>query len=91
MGSILSSDGQRGSPSSTGTGRKQKSGAKRKGTRASIDYKTEEILHQIPGRMFSNGSSPAASLFSQQGKKGVNQDAMIVWEVSISNICFLCL
>ncbi|XAR48357.1 Phosphoprotein phosphatase [Bertholletia excelsa] len=37
-------------------------------------------LHRIPGRLFLNGSSQAASLFTQQGKKGTNQDAMIVWE-----------
>ncbi|KAG8380316.1 hypothetical protein BUALT_Bualt06G0003000 [Buddleja alternifolia] len=30
--------------------------------------------------MFMNGSSDTASLFTQQGKKGTNQDAMIVWE-----------
>ncbi|KAG8640781.1 hypothetical protein MANES_01G054104v8 [Manihot esculenta] len=35
----------------------------------------------IPGRLFLNGSSNIASLFTQQGKKGTNQDAMIVWEV----------
>ncbi|EYU39712.1 hypothetical protein MIMGU_mgv1a008325mg [Erythranthe guttata] len=30
--------------------------------------------------MFLNGSSDVASLFTQQGKKGTNQDAMVVWE-----------
>ncbi|XP_030472263.1 probable protein phosphatase 2C 33 [Syzygium oleosum] len=30
--------------------------------------------------MFLNGSSEVASLFTVQGKKGTNQDAMIVWE-----------
>nr|GMD51252.1 probable protein phosphatase 2C 6 [Ipomoea batatas] len=40
----------------------------------------ERALHQIPGRLFANGSSAVASLFTQQGKKGTNQDAMIVWE-----------
>lgn len=42
----------------------------------------ERALHQIPGRLFSNGASCIASLYTQQGKKGTNQDAMIVWEVS---------
>lgn len=37
-------------------------------------------LHQIPGRLFLNGASRIASLYSQQGMKGVNQDAMLVWE-----------
>ncbi|KAM0063666.1 putative protein-serine/threonine phosphatase [Helianthus debilis subsp. tardiflorus] len=40
----------------------------------------ERALHQIPGRVFGNGSSSIASLYTQQGKKGTNQDAMIVWE-----------
>ncbi|XP_047944520.1 probable protein phosphatase 2C 6 isoform X1 [Salvia hispanica] len=40
----------------------------------------ERTLHQIPGRLFSNGASRIASLYTQQGKKGTNQDAMIVWE-----------
>ncbi|KAG0455366.1 hypothetical protein HPP92_024658 [Vanilla planifolia] len=30
--------------------------------------------------MFLNGASSVASIFTQQGKKGTNQDAMIVWE-----------
>ncbi|KAI3456725.1 hypothetical protein Pfo_013388 [Paulownia fortunei] len=40
----------------------------------------ERALHQIPGRLFSNGASRIACLYTQQGKKGTNQDAMIVWE-----------
>lgn len=40
----------------------------------------EATVHRIPGRMFLNGSSEVASLHTQQGKKGMNQDAMIVWE-----------
>uniref|UniRef100_A0A7N0TEH5 protein-serine/threonine phosphatase n=2 Tax=Kalanchoe fedtschenkoi TaxID=63787 RepID=A0A7N0TEH5_KALFE len=37
-------------------------------------------LHRIPGRLFGNGSSDMACLFTQQGRKGTNQDAMLVWE-----------
>ncbi|XP_042416316.1 probable protein phosphatase 2C 33 isoform X2 [Zingiber officinale] len=40
----------------------------------------DEELHGIPGRMCLNGATSAASLFTQQGTKGTNQDAMIVWE-----------
>ncbi|KAB2629993.1 protein phosphatase 2C 33 [Pyrus ussuriensis x Pyrus communis] len=62
--------------------RRRKSSKKRMGSRnSSFDYRREEQLHRIPGRMFLNGSSEAASLFTQQGKKGTNQDAMIVWEL----------
>ncbi|KAM7258467.1 hypothetical protein ACFE04_014208 [Oxalis oulophora] len=43
---------------------------------------TELLLHRIPGRLFLNGSTDVVSLFSKQGKKGVNQDVMIVWESS---------
>lgn len=46
----------------------------------------EMWLHRIPGRLFLNGFSDVASLFSKQGKKGVNQDAMIAWEVIL--LCF---
>ncbi|CAI9784059.1 unnamed protein product [Fraxinus pennsylvanica] len=35
---------------------------------------------QIPGRLFANGTSRIASLYTQQGQKGTNQDSMIVWE-----------
>lgn len=41
-------------------------------------------------RVRLQGSSKYVSMFSQQGKKGVNQDAMTVWEViKYSNICIL--
>lgn len=43
----------------------------------------ENELHRIPDRMFVNGASNLAALFTQQGKKGTNQDAMLVWEVSL--------
>lgn len=41
----------------------------------------EEELHRVQGRLFLNGSSEVACLYTQQGKKGTNQDAMLVWEV----------
>lgn len=43
-----------------------------------------DVGHQIeiPGRLISNGGSKVACLYTQQGKKGTNQDAMLVWEVS---------
>ena len=44
------------------------------------DLSTEMRLHRIPGRIFLNGSSPDASLFCKQGRKGVNQDAILLWE-----------
>jgi len=44
------------------------------------------------GRIAGNGASAsaAASLYTMQGRKGVNQDAMVVWEVqSIPSSAFL--
>ncbi|KAG8080074.1 hypothetical protein GUJ93_ZPchr0007g3756 [Zizania palustris] len=35
----------------------------------------------VPGRIFSNdGRSRTASVYTQQGRKGINQDAMLVWD-----------
>ncbi|KAM2892862.1 hypothetical protein COP2_010966 [Malus domestica] len=85
MGSCLSVESRSPLPNSPSSPsyevRRRKSSKKRMGSRnSSFDYRREEQLHRIPGRMFLNGSSEAASLFTQQGKKGTNQDAMIVWE-----------
>lgn len=93
MGSCLSSDGGGGrsslGPSSLGTGspalgsqKGKKAGKRQSSSRYSSveSNRGEDPLHRIPGRMFLNGESRIASLFSQQGKKGINQDAMIVWE-----------
>ncbi|XP_042418481.1 probable protein phosphatase 2C 33 isoform X1 [Zingiber officinale] len=84
MGSCLSADGQSGgsgpssqaTPSPASEARRQR-GRSKWWPRASPE---EEELYGIPGRKFRNGSTSAASLFTQQGKKGTNQDAMIVWE-----------
>ncbi|RWW06746.1 hypothetical protein GW17_00029905 [Ensete ventricosum] len=48
----------------------------------------EDELDRVPGRMFLNGASEAACLYTQQGRKGTNQDAMIVWEVSVLELLF---
>lgn len=86
MGSCLSVESRSpvpGSPISPARGvRKRKNSKKRPGSRnSSFDYQREEPLHRIPGRLFLNASTETACLFTQQGKKGTNQDAMIVWEV----------
>ncbi|WOG83035.1 hypothetical protein DCAR_0102209 [Daucus carota subsp. sativus] len=80
MGSCLSTESRGPMPSSPGV-RKKKNSRKKLGSRnSSFESQREEQLHRIPGRMFLNGSSDVASMFTQQGKKGTNQDAMIVWE-----------
>jgi hypothetical protein len=43
----------------------------------------EDQLGMVAGRIFSNdGRSRTASVFTQQGRKGINQDAMLIWDVS---------
>ncbi|XP_074574718.1 putative protein phosphatase 2C 33 [Curcuma longa] len=84
MGSCLSADGRSGgsrpsSPSSPASGTRRQRGRSRRLMRTSPEEEEEELCG-IPGRKFRNGSTSAASLFTQQGKKGTNQDAMIVWE-----------
>jgi len=37
-------------------------------------------LSSIPNRIFANGKTRTSCIFTQQGRKGINQDAMIVWE-----------
>ncbi|XP_061351178.1 probable protein phosphatase 2C 33 isoform X2 [Gastrolobium bilobum] len=82
MGSCFSAESRSPHPTSPSSAfRKNKNSKKRFGSRAtSFEYWRNEPLHRIPGRIFLNGSTQVASLFTQQGKKGTNQDAMIVWE-----------
>ncbi|KAI4369325.1 hypothetical protein MLD38_017777 [Melastoma candidum] len=77
MGSCLSSDSRSPLPGSPTT----PTGLLLKDRQRSPDYPTDGLpLHKIPGRLYLNGSSDVASLYTLQGKKGVNQDAMLVWE-----------
>ncbi|KAI4310859.1 hypothetical protein MLD38_035806 [Melastoma candidum] len=81
MGSCFSSDSRNPLPGSptTPTGLP-------KDRLHSADYRTDGLpLHKIPGRLYLNGSSDVASLYTLQGKKGVNQDAMLVWENFVSS------
>lgn len=86
MGSCFSLESRSPLPNSptTNLGIKKRKSSRKKppGLRnsSSFDHPREEQLHRIVGRMFLNGSSEVASLFTQQGRKGTNQDAMIVWE-----------
>ncbi|GER51339.1 phosphatase 2C family protein [Striga asiatica] len=80
MGSCLSSESRSPGPGSPASLRRRKSSKRKFGSQSSFEYRWEERLHRTPGRMFLNGSSEIASLFTQQGKKGTNQDAMVVWE-----------
>ncbi|KAI4334806.1 hypothetical protein L6164_013514 [Bauhinia variegata] len=91
MGSCFSGDGSprplpcgSESPSDGGKWRKRLRNS------SSFDYKIELRLHRVPGRMFLNGSSEVASLFSKQGRKGINQDAMLVWENFSSKDTIFC-
>ncbi|CAF1923593.1 hypothetical protein HID58_063911 [Brassica napus] len=47
-------------------------------------------LVSIPNRITSNGKSKSSCIFTQQGRKGVNQDSMIVWEDFMSKDVTFC-
>lgn len=83
MGSCLSADGRRSpisySPASSKKPKRPLNN-KKQGRSSSFVSRRDEQLRKIPGRIFLNGATDAASIFTQQGKKGTNQDAMIVWE-----------
>ncbi|KAM1142767.1 hypothetical protein EV1_031433 [Malus domestica] len=85
MGSCLSADGSAAAygsvPSSDSKRRRRRVAAisSPSSTTPTADN-VEMWLHRVHDRMFLNGSSDFTSLFSKQGKKGVNQDAMIAWE-----------
>ncbi|XP_008799206.1 probable protein phosphatase 2C 64 [Phoenix dactylifera] len=56
-------------------------GTRREGKSNGSKLPGEEDLHLVPGRIFSNeGRSSTSSIYTQQGRKGINQDAMILWE-----------
>lgn len=83
MGSCLSADERNSlpnSPISASPKWKQKRSSKNK-PEIRNTTRLEDRSHRIPGRMFTSGATDIASLCAQQGKKGTNQDAMIIWEV----------
>lgn len=41
-------------------------------------------LNSMSSRLVFNGKTRNSCIFTQQGRKGINQDAMVVWEVSSS-------
>ncbi|XVE66223.1 hypothetical protein DITRI_Ditri08aG0063200 [Diplodiscus trichospermus] len=47
-------------------------------------------LPSVPNRIFTNGKSGTSCVFTQQGRKGINQDAMIVWEDFMSEDVTFC-
>ncbi|RDX77769.1 putative protein phosphatase 2C 52, partial [Mucuna pruriens] len=47
-------------------------------------------LQSLPNRIFTNGKSRSSCIFTQQGRKGINQDAMIVWEDFMSEDVTFC-
>lgn len=46
------------------------------------DKSNDHVTYQNDGSMVKlRGFSKAVSMYTQQGKKGINQDSMTVWEV----------
>ncbi|GMI99007.1 E Growth-Regulating 2 [Hibiscus trionum] len=46
------------------------------------DAKKNDMILRSSGFVNADGSNNLASVFSKRGRKGVNQDCAIVWEVS---------
>uniref|UniRef100_A0A1J3H4W9 protein-serine/threonine phosphatase n=1 Tax=Noccaea caerulescens TaxID=107243 RepID=A0A1J3H4W9_NOCCA len=63
----------------TTTAERQGSGRRRRPRDFNSGGEIDEI-QQVVGRLVGNGSSEIACLYTQQGRKGTNQDAMLVWE-----------
>ncbi|KAJ8629140.1 hypothetical protein MRB53_022463 [Persea americana] len=51
---------------------------------------TLQQLPSIPNRIVVNGRSKTSCIFTQQGRKGINQDAMIIWEDFVSADAVFC-
>ncbi|CAM6017072.1 unnamed protein product [Sphagnum balticum] len=87
MGSCMSSTqavktgNVRGKQMNNGSRRQRKKELRRQALETlSVEAKNDELLATIPGRTCSNGASNISCIYTQQGRKGTNQDAMIVWE-----------
>lgn len=82
MGACCSSSSSSSSSSSMGTGRSRKKRKLEKSIFSSAGNSgfEESELHRNPDRKFVNSFSECACLHTQQGMKGTNQDAMLVWE-----------
>ncbi|KAG8386890.1 hypothetical protein BUALT_Bualt03G0195900 [Buddleja alternifolia] len=51
-----------------------------KRSRTTVSSTSLHNLSEVSNRIFTNGKSRSSCIFTQQGLKGINQDAMIVWE-----------
>ncbi|CAI0540927.1 unnamed protein product [Linum tenue] len=82
MGICYSSTGkeERGAENGEGEGVGSRLRKKSRDKKSGGGGDQESVLNHIPGRIAGNGSSKIACLHTQQGKKGTNQDAMVVWE-----------
>lgn len=80
MGGCVS---RRGGQGSNGGGRRSK--------RSLREHVTAlQHLPYVPNRIYSNGKSKTSCIFTQQGRKGINQDAMVVWEDFDSEDAIFC-
>ena len=82
MGSCYSIMGEKKSSSTTWKKKSPLSSA----TNANAD---PSLLLHIPGRFSANAATKIGCLYTQQGKKGTNQDAMLLWEVPHSRSYYL--
>uniref|UniRef100_A0A0C9S124 TSA: Wollemia nobilis Ref_Wollemi_Transcript_28262_2452 transcribed RNA sequence n=1 Tax=Wollemia nobilis TaxID=56998 RepID=A0A0C9S124_9CONI len=87
MGSCVSTDGRSSNtlPRSASSSRSRMRGRRNRRKMAGMENtatetRADEQIGKVRGRMFVNGASNMACMFTQQGRKGTNQDAMLVWE-----------
>ncbi|KAK9152642.1 hypothetical protein Sjap_000122 [Stephania japonica] len=91
MGGCVSVGRGRSSSSSRGHGCFCIGSQKSRRKRSYADHVTTlQHLPYMPNRIFANGRSRSSCIFTQQGRKGINQDAMVVWEDFDSEDAIFC-
>ncbi|GJZ20436.1 probable protein phosphatase 2C 52 [Tanacetum coccineum] len=65
-------------------------GIKRTRKTFSDNVRAFQQTSSIPNKIFTNGKSRSSCIFTQQGRKGINQDAMIVWEDFMAEDVIFC-
>lgn len=65
-------------------GRKSKADVGREAADALVkNARKSDLLLSSCGSVYGNGSDNFASVYSKGGKKGINQDSFVVWEVCL--------
>lgn len=62
-------------------GKKKVDGGREAANALAKEARRSELLSTSPGHVSVGGSDNLASVYSKRGRKGENQDSVIVWEV----------